>query len=62
MRSIHLLQRQVILNINYLTDLAFICQRIALSWMVQKETTTMHCSGGILADDQVSCPILLSDS
>ncbi|KAL6992618.1 hypothetical protein U1Q18_010730 [Sarracenia purpurea var. burkii] len=27
-------------------------QRIALSWMVQKETTSIHCSGGILADDQ----------
>ncbi|KAK6932509.1 Helicase, C-terminal [Dillenia turbinata] len=27
-------------------------QRIALSWMVQKETTCLHCSGGILADDQ----------
>ncbi|PWA97775.1 Helicase, C-terminal [Artemisia annua] len=27
-------------------------QRIALSWMVQKETKSMHCSGGILADDQ----------
>ena len=28
-------------------------QRIALSWMVQKETNGLHCSGGILADDQV---------
>nr|GEX51596.1 helicase, C-terminal [Tanacetum cinerariifolium] len=27
-------------------------QRIALSWMVQKETESMHCFGGILADDQ----------
>ncbi|KAF4394077.1 hypothetical protein G4B88_026046 [Cannabis sativa] len=27
-------------------------QRIALSWMVQKETDNTHCSGGILADDQ----------
>lgn len=27
-------------------------QRIALSWMVQKETYSIHCSGGILADDQ----------
>ncbi|EXC53897.1 SMARCA3-like protein 2 [Morus notabilis] len=27
-------------------------QRIALSWMVQKETDSAHCSGGILADDQ----------
>ncbi|XP_074269916.1 helicase-like transcription factor CHR28 isoform X2 [Silene latifolia] len=27
-------------------------QRIALSWMVQKETTSVQCSGGILADDQ----------
>ncbi|KAK9065303.1 hypothetical protein SSX86_016686 [Deinandra increscens subsp. villosa] len=27
-------------------------QRIALSWMVQKETKNMHCFGGILADDQ----------
>ncbi|CAN0912884.1 Helicase-like transcription factor CHR28 [Linum grandiflorum] len=27
-------------------------QRIALSWMVQKETSGFHCSGGILADDQ----------
>ncbi|PIA25059.1 hypothetical protein AQUCO_12900001v1 [Aquilegia coerulea] len=27
-------------------------QRIALSWMVQKETVSVHCSGGILADDQ----------
>ncbi|XP_057962916.1 helicase-like transcription factor CHR28 [Malania oleifera] len=27
-------------------------QRIALSWMVQKETGSVHCSGGILADDQ----------
>jgi hypothetical protein len=28
-------------------------QKIALSWMVQKETSSSHCSGGILADDQV---------
>ncbi|XP_078436766.1 helicase-like transcription factor CHR28 isoform X2 [Wolffia australiana] len=27
-------------------------QRIALSWMVQKETRNHYCSGGILADDQ----------
>ncbi|XP_062207070.1 helicase-like transcription factor CHR28 isoform X2 [Phragmites australis] len=27
-------------------------QKIALSWMVQKETRSSHCSGGILADDQ----------
>ncbi|KAD4982373.1 hypothetical protein R6Q59_001972 [Mikania micrantha] len=27
-------------------------QRIALSWMVQKETKSMQCFGGILADDQ----------
>ncbi|XP_034592714.1 helicase-like transcription factor CHR28 isoform X3 [Setaria viridis] len=27
-------------------------QKIALSWMVQKETSSPHCSGGILADDQ----------
>ncbi|VFQ81665.1 unnamed protein product [Cuscuta campestris] len=27
-------------------------QRIALAWMVKKETTNPHCSGGILADDQ----------
>ncbi|PKA47899.1 Putative SWI/SNF-related matrix-associated actin-dependent regulator [Apostasia shenzhenica] len=27
-------------------------QRIALSWMVQKETAGLNCSGGILADDQ----------
>ncbi|KAL1210785.1 Helicase-like transcription factor CHR28 [Cardamine amara subsp. amara] len=27
-------------------------QRIALSWMAQKETTGFPCSGGILADDQ----------
>ncbi|XP_006841730.2 helicase-like transcription factor CHR28 isoform X1 [Amborella trichopoda] len=27
-------------------------QRIALSWMVQKETASLHCCGGILADDQ----------
>ncbi|KAJ4980414.1 hypothetical protein NE237_031251 [Protea cynaroides] len=27
-------------------------QRIALSWMVQKETGSLHCCGGILADDQ----------
>ncbi|KAK7252182.1 hypothetical protein RIF29_35960 [Crotalaria pallida] len=27
-------------------------QRIALSWMIQKETSSLHCSGGILADDQ----------
>ncbi|KAJ8432485.1 hypothetical protein Cgig2_012703 [Carnegiea gigantea] len=27
-------------------------QRIALSWMVQKETNSLQCSGGILADDQ----------
>ncbi|GKV45870.1 hypothetical protein SLEP1_g52903 [Rubroshorea leprosula] len=27
-------------------------QRIALSWMIQKETSNEHCSGGILADDQ----------
>ncbi|WCJ26979.1 SNF2 domain-containing protein / helicase domain-containing protein / zinc finger protein-related [Euphorbia peplus] len=27
-------------------------QRIALSWMVQKETSSTYCSGGILADDQ----------
>ncbi|WOL12968.1 helicase-like transcription factor CHR28 isoform X1 [Canna indica] len=27
-------------------------QRIALHWMVQKETASLHCCGGILADDQ----------
>ncbi|KQK10005.2 hypothetical protein BRADI_2g51727v3 [Brachypodium distachyon] len=27
-------------------------QKIALSWMVQKEKSGSHCSGGILADDQ----------
>ncbi|XP_019445634.1 PREDICTED: helicase-like transcription factor CHR28 isoform X2 [Lupinus angustifolius] len=27
-------------------------QRIALSWMIQKETSSIYCSGGILADDQ----------
>ncbi|CAN1149762.1 Helicase-like transcription factor CHR28 [Linum perenne] len=27
-------------------------QRIALSWMAQKETSGFNCSGGILADDQ----------
>lgn len=27
-------------------------QRIALSWMIQKEIANQHCSGGILADDQ----------
>lgn len=27
-------------------------QKIALSWMVQKEKNSSHCSGGILADDQ----------
>ncbi|KAH0855056.1 hypothetical protein HID58_020536 [Brassica napus] len=27
-------------------------QKIALAWMFQKETTSLHCSGGILADDQ----------
>ncbi|TKY59320.1 SWI/SNF-related matrix-associated actin-dependent regulator of chromatin [Spatholobus suberectus] len=27
-------------------------QRIALSWMVQKEKSSWYCSGGILADDQ----------
>ena len=28
-------------------------QKIALAWMFQKETSSLHCSGGILADDQV---------
>ncbi|KAF6154507.1 hypothetical protein GIB67_028399 [Kingdonia uniflora] len=36
-----------VLNIDLLRH-----QRIALSWMVQKETASLHCSGGILADDQ----------
>uniref|UniRef100_A0A1J3JUT9 Putative SWI/SNF-related matrix-associated actin-dependent regulator of chromatin subfamily A member 3-like 2 n=1 Tax=Noccaea caerulescens TaxID=107243 RepID=A0A1J3JUT9_NOCCA len=27
-------------------------QKIALAWMYQKETKSLHCSGGILADDQ----------
>uniref|UniRef100_A0A0D6QTY3 Helicase-like transcription factor CHR28 n=1 Tax=Araucaria cunninghamii TaxID=56994 RepID=A0A0D6QTY3_ARACU len=27
-------------------------QKLALAWMVQKETNNMHCAGGILADDQ----------
>ncbi|KAJ4867336.1 SNF2 domain-containing protein / helicase domain-containing protein / zinc finger protein-related [Raphanus sativus] len=27
-------------------------QKIALAWMFQKETSSLHCSGGILADDQ----------
>lgn len=31
----------------------FLGQRIALSWMIQKETSCIYCSGGILADDQV---------
>lgn len=29
-------------------------QRIALAWMLQKETSSVHCLGGILADDQVT--------
>ena len=29
-------------------------QKIALAWMHQKETRSLHCLGGILADDQVS--------
>ena len=40
-------------NLCYLTQLQLLAQRIALSWMVQKETDNTHCSGGILADDQV---------
>jgi hypothetical protein len=32
-------------------------QRIALSWMVHKETSGLNCSGGILADDQVDVPL-----
>lgn len=28
-------------------------QRIALAWMHHKETASVHCLGGILADDQV---------
>lgn len=31
----------------------FLLKRIALAWMLQKETGSVHCSGGILADDQV---------
>ncbi|OVA10723.1 SNF2-related [Macleaya cordata] len=27
-------------------------QKIALAWLVQRETTSLHCFGGILADDQ----------
>ncbi|KAJ8769906.1 hypothetical protein K2173_008988 [Erythroxylum novogranatense] len=27
-------------------------QKIALAWMLQKETKSLHCAGGILADDQ----------
>ncbi|CAN6969352.1 unnamed protein product [Brassica oleracea var. botrytis] len=27
-------------------------QKIALAWMLRKETSCLHCSGGILADDQ----------
>jgi SNF2 family DNA or RNA helicase len=27
-------------------------QKIALAWMLQKETSSLHCLGGILADDQ----------
>uniref|UniRef100_A0A5B7BEX3 Helicase-like transcription factor CHR28 n=1 Tax=Davidia involucrata TaxID=16924 RepID=A0A5B7BEX3_DAVIN len=27
-------------------------QKIALAWMLQKETASLHCLGGILADDQ----------
>ncbi|XP_050232274.1 helicase-like transcription factor CHR28 isoform X2 [Mercurialis annua] len=27
-------------------------QKIALAWMIQKETRSLHCLGGILADDQ----------
>ncbi|KAL5543034.1 hypothetical protein UlMin_010744 [Ulmus minor] len=27
-------------------------QKIALAWMLQKETRSLHCMGGILADDQ----------
>lgn len=29
-------------------------QKIALAWMFQKETSSWHCRGGILADDQVT--------
>ncbi|KAL5223240.1 hypothetical protein ABZP36_027953 [Zizania latifolia] len=34
------------------TKSVFFCQKIALSWMVQKERSGASCSGGILADDQ----------
>lgn len=30
----------------------YVLQKIALAWMVQKEKS-VHCAGGILADDQV---------
>jgi hypothetical protein len=31
-----------------------VSQKIALAWMFQKETNSLHCMGGILADDQVT--------
>ena len=32
---------------------SYILQKIALAWMLQKENRSLHCLGGILADDQV---------
>lgn len=39
----------------YVLTTFFLLKRIALAWMLQKETGSVHCSGGILADDQVNC-------
>ena len=63
--SVSLLKHQVpflyIIEVSYLFSLLrgalFIClfyvsKKIALVWMVSRENST-HCSGGILADDQV---------
>lgn len=43
-------------EIFYVIDVS---KKIALAWMVQKEKS-VHCAGGILADDQVSFDALSS--
>lgn len=63
--SVPLMRHQVLscFNVTIYWPLKLVCvqcteyccfQKIALAWMFQKETTSLHCSGGILADDQVT--------
>ncbi|KAF3505622.1 hypothetical protein F2Q69_00003870 [Brassica cretica] len=52
LRDLNQSKNEMDLNPGTLTVSLMRHQKIALAWMFQKETSSLHCSGGILADDQ----------